>query len=218
MNKNKLILLILIIQSATLICMETDLDLEDSQPLSEAMFDYLLNKSFHQLQPSKSSLALPFRSESVIIPTTPPMHCEKLYDPKQDESLITAKEKTPIDEIKKESIKILLRRTITHNRCPVADCHKIFSTHKELQNHDARNHQTEKPFTCDEINCLKCYSTKSSLDLHKIRIHGDKRYQCFFLGCEEEYAIRGDLNQHLKRRHKYFILAGLKRPKVMLQE
>lgn len=219
-RKSSFILLILILQNSALICMETDWILEGQQPLSEAMLDYLLNKSFHQLQQSKSSLELPIRNESAAsIPITPPLDCEKWYETKQDEDIIRIKKEIPIDEIKKNSIKILLRRTQMRNRCPVVGCHKTFSTQKELKNHDARNHRTEKPFSCDQANCPKCYSTKSSLDLHKIRIHHEKRYQCF-LGCDEKYAVRGDLNQHLKRRHKYkyFIADAMQRSKAMLQE
>jgi len=83
-------------------------------------------------------------------------------------------------------------------KCSFPGCPKMFITRKEQQNHIAR-HSNEKNFTCTNEGCHLAYTTKSSLDLHTTRIHGEKRYRCEF--CDDAYAVRGDLNQHKKRKH-----------------
>jgi len=83
-------------------------------------------------------------------------------------------------------------------RCTFPDCNKTFITRKEQQNHIAR-HSSEPRFFCEYAGCNCKYTTKSSLDLHVTRIHGEKRYKCDL--CDERYSVRGDLNQHMKRKH-----------------
>jgi len=83
-------------------------------------------------------------------------------------------------------------------KCTYAGCNKMFITRKEQQNHIAR-HSNEKAFVCNHEGCNLAYTTKSSLDLHTTRIHGEKRHRCEF--CDDAYAVRGDLNQHKKRKH-----------------
>lgn len=82
--------------------------------------------------------------------------------------------------------------------CSVEDCDKTFITRKEQQNHIAR-HSAEPRYYCEYQGCNCKYTTKSSLDLHVTRIHGEKRFRCDL--CEERYSVRGDLNQHMKRKH-----------------
>jgi hypothetical protein len=82
--------------------------------------------------------------------------------------------------------------------CTVEDCDKTFITRKEQQNHIAR-HSAEPRYYCEYSGCNCKYTTKSSLDLHVTRIHGEKRFRCEL--CEERYSVRGDLNQHMKRKH-----------------
>lgn len=82
--------------------------------------------------------------------------------------------------------------------CTVEDCDKTFITRKEQQNHIAR-HSAEPRYYCDYQGCTCKYTTKSSLDLHVTRIHAEKRFQCDL--CEERYSVKGDLNQHMKRKH-----------------
>ncbi len=86
--------------------------------------------------------------------------------------------------------------------CSAPECLKIFKTPKERANHFARWHCKEKPFICNYGNCSKKYSTKSSLNLHNMRIHGEKKFHCLTLLCAAKYAVRGDLTQHIKRKHK----------------
>jgi len=83
-------------------------------------------------------------------------------------------------------------------KCTYAGCTKMFITRKEQQNHIAR-HSNEKAYVCNHEGCNLAYTTKSSLDLHTTRIHGEKRHRCEF--CDDAYAVRGDLNQHKKRKH-----------------
>jgi hypothetical protein len=83
-------------------------------------------------------------------------------------------------------------------RCTFPDCGKTFITRKEQQNHIAR-HSSEARYYCEYAGCNCKYTTKSSLDLHVTRIHGEKKYKCDM--CDERYSVRGDLNQHLKRKH-----------------
>jgi len=82
--------------------------------------------------------------------------------------------------------------------CNMEDCDKTFITRKEQQNHIAR-HSAEPRYYCEYQGCNCKYTTKSSLDLHVTRIHGEKRFRCDL--CEERYSVRGDLNQHMKRKH-----------------
>jgi len=83
-------------------------------------------------------------------------------------------------------------------RCTFPDCGKTFITRKEQQNHIAR-HSSEPRYFCEYSGCNCKYTTKSSLDLHITRIHGEKKYKCDL--CDERYSVRGDLNQHMKRKH-----------------
>jgi hypothetical protein len=83
-------------------------------------------------------------------------------------------------------------------KCTFPECGKTFITRKEQQNHIAR-HSSEPRFFCEYPGCSCKYTTKSSLDLHVTRIHGDKKYKCDL--CDERYSVRGDLNQHMKRKH-----------------
>jgi len=83
-------------------------------------------------------------------------------------------------------------------KCTFPECGKTFITRKEQQNHIAR-HSTEPRFYCEYPGCTCKYTTKSSLDLHVTRIHGEKKYKCDL--CDERYSVRGDLNQHMKRKH-----------------
>ena len=83
-------------------------------------------------------------------------------------------------------------------KCTTPECPKTFITRKEQQNHIAR-HSAEPRYYCEIAGCNCKYTTKSSLDLHVTRIHGERRYKCDL--CEERYAVKGDLNQHMKRKH-----------------
>jgi len=40
---------------------------------------------------------------------------------------------------------------------------------------------------------------KNSLNTHKTRIHGPKRFTC--IDCSSTFAFKGDLNQHRRRKH-----------------
>jgi hypothetical protein len=95
-----------------------------------------------------------------------------------------------------------VKRTKTNQiktyKCTYFECGKTFITRKEQQNHIAR-HSSEPKFYCEFPGCSCKYTTKSSLDLHVVRIHGDKKYKCDL--CDERYSVRGDLNQHMKRKH-----------------
>lgn len=109
------------------------------------------------------------------------------------------------------SYRIILKRLLPQKgpmddeRLPIVEknkrcttCAAQFKTLKELRNHFARNHQTEKPFECNQ--CDKAYSTQSSCGLHIKRVHGPKIFSCTHCAARV-YAVRGDLTQHLKRKH-----------------
>jgi len=193
MYKINLIFLMLLVQSTALSCME------DEYSSFEELVDVPRDLSaYFKKEPLPENLATQSK------PASPPISCEQIQEQTLDESIIPS-------EIKKESIKIVLTRSKKKHQCPASECHKIFNTLRELRNHDARTHKNETPYECSHNYCDKSYSTQSSLDLHKIRIHGAKRYKCF-LGCEEKYAIRGDLNQHFRRTHGDRI-AAIKKPK-----
>lgn len=82
--------------------------------------------------------------------------------------------------------------------CNQYGCNKSFPTLKERQDHFAR-HSKVKSYTCDFPNCQCTYTTKNSLNLHVARNHKDPRFTCAH--CGEKYAVRGDLNQHERRKH-----------------
>lgn len=83
--------------------------------------------------------------------------------------------------------------------CLNDQCQKLFRSNIEMQNHFARNHQRRKPFKCSK--CTNRYSTQSSLNLHTKRTHAKRKYSCKY--CDSDFAIHGDLVQHIKR-HKEF--------------
>ncbi len=85
------------------------------------------------------------------------------------------------------------------NHCPDRSCRQTFITKKEKENHVARKHGGKKNWGCDF--CDKAYSTQSSLSLHITRNHTEKSKICPIESCLETYALLGDLNQHLKRKH-----------------
>lgn len=80
-------------------------------------------------------------------------------------------------------------------------CSKNFPTQKEKMDHMNR-HSKEKTFACDYPNCTSSYTTKNSLNLHIARNHKEAKYQCTH--CGEKYAVKGDLNQHQRRKHGIF--------------
>lgn len=53
-------------------------------------------------------------------------------------------------------------------------------------------------FTCDK--CSNIFISENVYLLHYQREHGPKIYACDF--CGESYAVNGDLQQHLRRKHK----------------
>ncbi len=80
-------------------------------------------------------------------------------------------------------------------------CEKSFRTPKELKNHLERMHSYNMDWECRF--CDKAYSNKGTRDLHKRRIHDEKKRECPIDGCFWKCVLQGDLNQHLKRtNHK----------------
>jgi hypothetical protein len=58
-------------------------------------------------------------------------------------------------------------------------------------------------FRCDK--CPNAYTSKSAFLLHYQRDHGPKIYACDFCDAEP-YAVNGDLQQHIRRKHKDLLL------------
>lgn len=76
-------------------------------------------------------------------------------------------------------------------------CSKQFASNKELENHHDRNHRKIADQKCTK--CAKSYTCKSSLQLHFRRKHTTPQFKCPKALCRAKFAIRGDLNQHIKR-------------------
>jgi Zinc finger, C2H2 type len=83
--------------------------------------------------------------------------------------------------------------------CHQCELIKCFNTRRELINHIDRNHVRNFSHICHKPKCTHKYTTKSSLQLHSQRIHGEKRFVCKI--CGQRYAVNGDLSQHIKRKH-----------------
>jgi len=83
--------------------------------------------------------------------------------------------------------------------CQIQGCRKTFPTFKEKQDHMSR-HSKIKTIICPVAGCAAKYTTLNSLHLHTTRKHEDKRYICPY--CVAAYGVNGDLNQHLRRKHK----------------
>lgn len=75
-------------------------------------------------------------------------------------------------------------------------CQKYFKTGKEKDNHDNRKHYKNETHLCNIAGCDKKYTTISSLKLHKLRNHTEKKYKC--KTCNKRYSLMGDLTKHIK--------------------
>lgn len=75
-------------------------------------------------------------------------------------------------------------------------CQKNFKTGKEKDNHDNRKHYKNETHLCNIAGCDKKYTTISSLKLHKLRNHTEKKYKC--KTCNKRYSLMGDLTKHIK--------------------
>jgi KRAB domain-containing zinc finger protein len=78
-------------------------------------------------------------------------------------------------------------------------CNKLFCSKSELENHRNRKHGGIKIYACDHHRCSGSYTTKASLKVHQLRMHGEKKYKC--LECNLKFSMKGDLNQHYLRSH-----------------
>lgn len=79
-------------------------------------------------------------------------------------------------------------------------CQREYKPKKQLDLHRARMHGGTPDYVCTHKKCKAAYTTQSSLGVHIMRMHTKKKFKCS--ECTRRFAVRGDLNQHLKRSHK----------------
>ena len=75
-------------------------------------------------------------------------------------------------------------------------CSKTFSQKRSLMYHK-RTH-LEKKYICSIPGCGKAFKRTSSVNEHKIKVHGDRVYKCTYASCTKMYALRRDLDYHMK--------------------
>ena len=132
-----------------------------------------------------------------------------------------------VDRKQQKGLKdIKLRYSAQHNNLQCHNCNEKFEFQWEFVQHMRDEHHEEKPFKCHL--CSKKYGIRASLMMHYERKHlKTGRYQCkfckrsFYLKsewlrhhrshtgqrpfrcnkCDECFAMKGSLNQHLRKMH-----------------
>lgn len=80
-------------------------------------------------------------------------------------------------------------------------CGRDFGENAKLKRHLERHHNPMRSvFNCSI--CTKQYKSKESLRDHMFTHTGEKPYRCSQDGCDQGFAHRGGLNQHIRHHHK----------------
>lgn len=74
---------------------------------------------------------------------------------------------------------------------------KPFDARYKLITH-LRCHTGEKPYQCEVVSCLRCFSRLENLKLHTRTHTGEKPYQCDFPGCAKKFNNTSDRAKHKK--------------------
>ena len=81
-------------------------------------------------------------------------------------------------------------------KCYWPGCNRLFKFQAHLDLHQCY-HTGDKPFICEENNCMKRFSKKSNLTNHQKSCHSnDKQYVCLWKGCNKRFSTSGNLNVH----------------------
>ncbi|MCP3659807.1 MAG: hypothetical protein GY830_05630 [Bacteroidetes bacterium] len=80
-------------------------------------------------------------------------------------------------------------------------CFRKFVHNSKLQTHINIKHNKSKDYECR--NCLKCFDSKYSLEMHQEKHSVSPNYECII--CNSKFKIRNKLISHFKKNHNIFI-------------
>jgi len=92
-------------------------------------------------------------------------------------------------------------RTI-HLKCKThvcKECNRTFSEYASLYYHRLSTHTDRSDYKFECPVCKQRFATKTTLELHRKKHEGVKRFKCDF--CEKKFKRRGEINRHKIRYH-----------------